>query len=105
GRRKADLTPVTEADERIEATRRERIARRFPKDAVLGEEGGLGGPDGAARRWVLDPIDGTKNFAARVQIWATLIALCEDGRPVLGLASAPALGERYEAVAGGGARR
>lgn len=103
-RRKADLTPVTEADVRIEQLARELVAARFPGDAMLGEEGGLGGPEGARRRWIVDPIDGTKNFAARIQIWGTLIALHEDGVPVLGVVSAPALGERYEAVRGHGAR-
>jgi histidinol-phosphatase len=53
--------------------------------------------------WVLDPIDGTKNFAARIQVWATLIALMVDGEPVLGVASAPALGERYAGARGRGA--
>ncbi len=103
-RRKADLTPVTEADLRIEGLVRDRIVERFPGDAVLGEEGGLQGPGDGGRRWVVDPIDGTKNFAARIQIWATLIALAVDGRPVLGVIEAPLLGERYEAVQGQGAR-
>src|SRR5207248_2969495 len=73
----------------------------FPGDAVLGEEHGLDGTGG--RTWVLDPIDGTKNFAAGIQIWGTLIALAEDGLPVLGVISAPALGERYQAARGLGA--
>jgi histidinol-phosphatase len=102
-RRKPDRTPVTEADIAIEAALAELIGRRFPGDAVLGEESGWHGPEGASRLWVLDPIDGTKSFAAHIQIWATLIALCVDGDPVLGVASAPALGERYAAAAGGGA--
>jgi histidinol-phosphatase len=102
-RTKPDLSPVTEADLAIEARLRELVAERFPDDAVLGEEGGEAGPADARRVWVLDPIDGTKNFASRIQIWATLIALMVDGEPVLGLASAPAIGERYRAVRGGGA--
>lgn len=97
------MTPVTEADVRIEARLRELIAERFPEDAVLGEEDGLQGPPEAARVWVIDPIDGTKNFAARIQVWATLIALMVDDQPVLGVASAPALGERYAAARGTGA--
>ena len=103
-RQKADLSPVTEADLRIEAMIRERVHERFPNDGVLGEEGGTeaGSPDNA-RRWVVDPIDGTKNFADGVQIWATLIALAVDDRPVVGVVNAAALGERYAAVAGGGA--
>jgi len=100
--RKDDLTPVTEADLRIEAMIREAVAERFPGDAVLGEEGGLGGT--GERVWVVDPIDGTKNFADGIQIWASLIALTVDGRPMLGMANAPALGERYDAVRGSGAR-
>ena len=101
-RTKDDLTPVTEADTRVEEMIRNRLADRFPDDAVLGEEGGLHGSGN--RVWVIDPIDGTKNFAAGIQIWATLIALVENEEPVLGLAGAPALGERYHAARGGGAR-
>jgi histidinol-phosphatase len=104
-RQKADRTPVTEADERIEAMVRLEVGRRFPDDAVLGEEEGLaGGGHGGRRVWVVDPIDGTKNFAAGIQIWGTLLALAVDGRPEVGVVSAPALGERYEAARGGGAR-
>jgi histidinol-phosphatase len=102
-RQKADLTPVTDADVRVEARLRELIGARYPQDAVLGEEGGLEGAGGGGRVWVIDPIDGTKNFAARIQVWATLIALVADGEPVVGVASAPALGERYAAARGGGA--
>ena len=98
---KADLSPVTEADLAVEAAVRELVAARFPGDAVTGEEHGEGSGD---RVWIVDPIDGTKNFADGVPIWATLLALQVDGRTELGLASAPALGERYEAVRGQGAR-
>src|SRR5436309_7453246 len=94
--RKDDGTPVTEADLAVEEALREALAARFPDDAVLGEEQGMDG--GGGRTWVLDPIDGTKNFAAGIQIWGTLIALVEEGRPVVGVASAPALGERYAAA-------
>ena len=100
-REKADRSPVTEADLAIEAMIREEIRRRYPDDAVLGEESGLQGR--AARRWIVDPIDGTRNFADGIQIWATLIALAVDEVPVLGVVSAPALGERYAARRGGGA--
>ena len=99
---KPDHSPVTEADTSIEAMVRERVRERYPSDAVLGEEGGLEG--GGSRRWIVDPIDATKNFADGVQIWGTLIALAVDDEPVLGVVNAPALGERYEAVRGGGAR-
>jgi histidinol-phosphatase len=101
-RTKVDTTPVTEADVAIEAMIRTAIRERFPEDGVLGEEGGAEG--GGARRWIVDPIDGTKNFADGIQVWATLIALAMDERPVLGVVNAAALGERYEAVRGGGAR-
>ena len=100
-RQKPDLSPVTQADLEVETALREMIDVRFPADAVIGEEHGAGAGD---RIWVIDPIDGTKNFADGVPIWATLLALQVDGRSVLGMASAPALGERYEAVRGGGAR-
>ena len=98
---KADLSPVTEADLAVEAAVRELVAARFPGDAVTGEEHGEGSGD---RVWIVDPIDGTKNFADGVPIWATLLALQVDGQTELGLASAPAMGERYEAVRGEGAR-
>ena len=99
---KADRTPVTEADLSIEAAIRDAVKRRFPGDSVLGEEGGLQGE--GRRRWIVDPIDGTKNFADGVQIWSNLIALAVDDRPVLGVVNLPALGERYDASRGGGAR-
>jgi histidinol-phosphatase len=100
-RRKPDDSPVTEADTRIEAMLRERIAGRFPGDAVLGEEEGAQGS--GDRVWIVDPIDGTKNFAARIPVWATLIALSMEGETKVGMASAPTLGERYWATRGGGA--
>jgi histidinol-phosphatase len=100
-RRKADHTPVTEADLRVEEMVRSELARAHPDDAVLGEEGGLEGTSG--RVWVIDPVDGTKNFTDRIQIWGTLIALTVEGDPVVGVASAPALGERYTAARGRGA--
>src|SRR5947209_12664843 len=100
-RRKEDATPVTQADIDIEAMIRAALAERFPGDAVLGEEQGLQGE--SSRLWVIDPIDGTKNFAAGIQIWATLIALVVDDEPVLGVVGAPALGERYAATRGQGA--
>lgn len=101
-RTKADRTPVTEADLAIESMIREQVRVRFPDDGILGEEEGSEGA--SARRWIVDPIDGTRNFAAGIQIWATLIAFSVDGAPVVGVAHAPALGERYEAARGGGAR-
>lgn len=98
---KPDQSPVTEADLAIEEMVRRAIRERYPRDAVLGEEGGL--QEGGDRRWIVDPIDGTRNFADGVQVWATLIALAVDGTPVLGVVNAPALGERYAARRGEGA--
>ena len=100
---KQDGSLVTRADQEIERTLRGRIAERFPGHAVLGEEGGLIG-SGSAPLWVIDPIDGTNNFAWGIPIFATLIALQHDGETVVGVVSAPALRERYEAAAGQGAR-
>jgi histidinol-phosphatase len=101
-RTKIDRTPVTEADIAIEQMARAALRERFPDDAVHGEEGGLEGS--SSRCWILDPIDGTRNFADGVQVWGTLIALAVDDVPVVGVIDAPALGERYEAARGSGAR-
>ena len=98
---KPDLTPVTEADRSVEETLRGVLSRARPRDAVVGEEYGTSG-DGD-RVWVIDPIDGTKNYMRGVPVWATLIALLEGGRPVVGLVSAPALSRRWWASRGGGA--
>ena len=100
--RKPDRTPVTDADTAVENAVREVLAAERAGDAVFGEEGG--GRDGdAGRTWVLDPIDGTKNFLRGIDVWATLIALVVDGRPTVGMVSAPALGRRWWAAAGAGA--
>ena len=101
-REKPDRSPVTEADIQVERFVREALRERFPGDAVLGEEGGLEGR--SDRRWIVDPIDGTRNFADGVQVWANLIALAVDESPVVGVVNAPALGERYAAARGSGAR-
>jgi histidinol-phosphatase len=100
-RLKPDNTPVTEADVRVEEMVRRAVAERFPSDAVLGEEGGMDRE--AERTWIVDPIDGTKNFAAGIQVWGTLLALRIGEELFLGVVSAPALGERYDAVRGEGA--
>lgn len=102
-RHKADRTVVTQADTSIEAMVREQVAAAFPDDHVLGEEEG-GGDRETGRVWIVDPIDATANYARGIPLWATLIALQVDGEIVLGLVNAPAIGERYEAVRGGGAR-
>lgn len=99
--RKPDRTPVTDADTAVEDAIRVRLADARPADLVVGEE--RGGTLGAGRAWMLDPIDGTKNFLRGVPAWATLIALVVDGRAVVGVVSAPALGRRWWAAAGEGA--
>ena len=100
---KADLSPVTQADTSIEAMVRAQVSAAFPGDRVMGEEEG-GDVTGDGRVWIVDPIDGTANFARGIPIWATLIALQVDGEQVLGVVDAPALAERYQAVRGEGAR-
>jgi histidinol-phosphatase len=96
---KADSTPVTEADRAVEEALRERIARERG-EAVAGEEYGV---EEADVRWWLDPIDGTKQYARGLPVWATLIALERDGEIAVGVVSAPALGHRWWASRGGGA--
>jgi histidinol-phosphatase len=99
--RKPDRTPVTDADLAVEDRIRELLAKARPDDQVAGEE--RGGQVGAGRTWLIDPVDGTKNFLRGVPAWATLIALLVDGVPVVGVASAPALGRRWWAADGQGA--
>ncbi len=96
---KADLTPVTEADRAVEQALRGRIGRERG-EAVAGEEYGVAEAD---VRWWLDPIDGTKQYARGLPIWATLIALEREGEIVAGVVSAPALGHRWWSSRGGGA--
>jgi histidinol-phosphatase len=102
---KPDLTPVSDADQAVERALRSTLGRTRPRDSVLGEE--FGASEAAAgpghRQWVIDPIDGTKNYIRGVPIWATLIALMEGDQPVVGLVSAPALGRRWWAAVGHGA--
>jgi histidinol-phosphatase len=102
---KPDLTPVSDADTAVEKAIRATLARARPRDGVLGEEYGMTTPAaGSGRRhWVIDPIDGTKNFVRGVPIWGTLIALLEEDTPVAGLVSAPALGRRWWGALGHGA--
>ena len=91
---------MTDADRAVERALRELVARERPGDGVLGEEEG---DDGGAVRWIVDPIDGTRNFSRGVPVWATLIALERDGVRVCGVVSAPALGRRWWAARGEGA--
>ncbi|NUT40113.1 MAG: histidinol-phosphatase [Thermoactinospora sp.] len=97
---KPDLTPVSDADRTVEEAIRGTLRRARPRDAVIGEE--FGNTGWGARSWVIDPIDGTKNYVRGVPVWATLIALMDHGRVVVGLVSAPALGRRWWAAKGGG---
>jgi histidinol phosphatase-like enzyme (inositol monophosphatase family) len=96
---KADASPVTEADRAAEAAMRRILTAEAPRDGIIGEEFGAERP-GAARQWVLDPIDGTISFMAGRPIFGTLIALMEDGFPVLGIVDQPIAGERWAGAAG-----
>ena len=98
--RKPDRSPVTDADIAVEDAMRSLLAESRPGDAILGEE--QGGSIGDGRTWIVDPIDGTKNFLRGGPVWATLIALVVSGQPVVGVVSAPALGRRWWASAGTG---
>ncbi|PZS23597.1 MAG: histidinol-phosphatase [Pseudonocardiales bacterium] len=100
---KPDRTPVSDADLAVEDAIRAVLAARRPQDAVIGEERGGDPSADAGRAWLLDPIDGTKNFLRGVPVWATLIALVEEGEPAIGVISAPALRRRWWAATGVGA--
>ena len=98
---KPDLTPVTDADQAVEEAIRRTLSRVRSRDAVTGEEQGTTG--NSQRRWIVDPIDGTKNFVRGVPVWATLISLVVDDEVVVGVVSAPQLQRRWWASADGGA--
>jgi histidinol-phosphatase len=98
---KPDLTPVSDADKAVEEGIRRTLSRARPRDAVLGEEEGSSGF--SQRRWVVDPIDGTKNYVRGVPVWATLISLMVEDEVVVGVVSAPMLNRRWWAMKGGGA--
>ncbi len=98
---KGDSTPVTEVDRAAEEKIRTILDRHCPTDAVLGEE--FGSKGGGPRQWVIDPIDGTKNYIRGVPVWGSLIALLDEGDPVIGVVTAPALGLRWFAARGDGA--
>ncbi len=100
--RKPDRTPVTDADTATEDALRAVLGHERPDDALLGEERG-GEVSRNGRGWVLDPIDGTKNFSRGLPVWATLVALTVHGRATVGVVSAPALGRRWWAAVGKGA--
>ncbi len=98
---KPDLTPVSDADRAAETVLRTQLGRTRPRDAVEGEE--LESTGHGPRRWILDPIDGTKNYVRGVPVWATLIALVDGDDPVVGVVAAPALQRRWWAAKGCGA--
>lgn len=99
---KPDMTPVSEADTAVEQALRARLSAQRPGDAVIGEEAGASEGQ-AGRRWIIDPIDGTKGYVRGMPVWATLLALEEDGRLTVGVISAPALSRRWWASQGRGA--
>ena len=99
---KADGTPVTDADTAVERAIRQRIGAAFPGHGILGEELGSE-PMRDGTRWIVDPIDGTVNFARRIAVWATLIAAEQDGELVAAVVSSPALAQRWSAARGVGA--
>ena len=98
---KPDLTPVTEADRTVEQALRDAIAKARPGHGIVGEE--LPTVGGTAWRWILDPIDGTKNYVRGIPVWGTCIALQREGQATVGVVSAPALGRRWWAALGEGA--
>jgi len=100
---KPDMTPVSEADRAAEQAIRKILQQERPDDGIVGEEFGSSGE--GARRWILDPIDGTKNYVRGIPVWGTLIALEQDGDIVVGVVSAPAIGHRWWAARGQGAFR
>lgn len=99
--RKADGSPVTAADRAAEQAARDWVRLHFPDDGVLGEEFGEERP-GARRRWIIDPIDGTKSFVHGVPLWGSLVALCEGEAVLAGAAFFPAVGELVVAAPGAG---
>ncbi|MFC9694110.1 histidinol-phosphatase [Kribbella sp. NPDC056951] len=98
---KPDMTHVSEADTKVEDVMRKTLSRARPRDAFVGEEEGTTG--WGARRWVVDPIDGTANYIRGVPVWASLISLMIEDQVVVGVVSAPAIGRRWWASYGDGA--
>ncbi|MEN9970265.1 MAG: hypothetical protein RLZZ229_473 [Actinomycetota bacterium] len=96
---KPDRSPVTDADKSVELALKNLLADKAPNDALIGEEyGSSEAQSGSKRTWIIDPIDGTANFMRGVPVWASLIALAEDGKPVVSVVSAPAMGRRWWAA-------
>ena len=101
---KPDLTPVTDADKGVEEAFRKLISEQRPEDLIVGEEFGAPSSTDGKHYWVIDPIDGTKNYVRGVPVWATLIALINDkNEVVVGVVSAPALERTWYASVGNGA--
>jgi len=98
---KPDRSPVTDADKAVEAALKQLLSEHRPQDGIIGEEFGSSGSQD--RKWIIDPIDGTANYMRGVPVWASLIALSIDQKPVLSVVSAPALGRRWWAAPGVGA--
>lgn len=98
---KPDLTPVSDADQAVEEAIRRTLARARSRDAITGEEFGRS-TGSSGRRWIVDPIDGTKNFVRGVPVWATLIGLAVEDEVVCSVVSAPQLGRRWWAAKGQG---
>jgi myo-inositol-1(or 4)-monophosphatase len=92
--------PVTDTDIAVETRLSELIRERYPDHSVTGEELGASGPEDARFRWSLDPIDGTRSYICNLPYWVTLVALLDEGRPVLGLIDVPRLDERYLGIGG-----
>jgi histidinol-phosphatase len=101
---KSDQSPVTVADRETESLLRTALAAAFPHDGFLGEEHG-DTPGTSGYRWIIDPIDGTRNFVRGIPIWATLVSLEYRGETIAGVADVPALGHTYRALRGDGAYR
>jgi histidinol-phosphatase len=99
---KPDRSEVTDADRATELAIKAKLAERRPEDGVIGEE--FGTSEGNNRVWIIDPIDGTANFLRGVPVWATLIALVIDGKPLVSVVSAPALGRRWWGSPGEGSK-
>ncbi|HEX8770498.1 MAG TPA: inositol monophosphatase family protein [Acidimicrobiales bacterium] len=100
---KPDLTPVSDADREVEAVLSARLVGARPDQSVIGEEFGAGGAAGSEWRWLVDPIDGTKNYVRGIPVFATLLSLQYGTDTVLGVVSAPGLGRRWWAARGDGA--
>jgi histidinol phosphatase-like enzyme (inositol monophosphatase family) len=101
---KEDDSPVTAADRHCERILVQHLCQHFPEDGMLGEEG-ADKASGNGRRWILDPIDGTRDFIRGNRMWCNMLALEDNGEVVVGVVNFPALGEMYSARRGGGTRR